>query len=348
MNISNFIGWDIGGAHLKIANVSNNGMILSVKQYPTPLWKGLSVLKNTFTSVIKKIPNEGQSHALTMTAELSDIFKNRQEGVNSIIKLCHEILGRNISFYTIKHGLKQINIKELDFNQIASANWHASSTYIASLIDSGLFIDVGSTTTDIIPFYEKNIHARGVNDQSRLRYDELIYTGVIRTPIMTLASKAIFNGKLQNIVNENFATTADIYRILGYLNEFDDLMETADGEDKSISSSIRRLARILGTDSNISYNEKHWYELAKYFHEAQLEILTNAIRKVLLTLPNKKHVLVSAGVGYFLVKIIAHRLNIPCLNFSELFHCNLSSRHNSSVCAPAVAIAQLNRLLQKE
>ena len=97
MNISNFLGWDIGGAHLKIANVSNNGVILSVEQYPTPLWKGLSVLKNTFRSAIKKMPNEGQSHALTMTAELSDIFRNRQDGVNSIIKLCHDIFGRNIS-----------------------------------------------------------------------------------------------------------------------------------------------------------------------------------------------------------------------------------------------------------
>ena len=346
MNISNFLGWDIGGAHLKIANVSNNGVILSVEQYPTPLWKGLSILKNTFRSAIKKMPNEGQSHALTMTAELSDIFRNRQEGVNSIIKLCHEIFGRNIAFYTMKHGLKKINKKEIDFNQIASANWHASSTYVASLIDSGLFIDVGSTTTDIIPFYEKRIRARGINDQSRLRYDELIYTGVIRTPIMTLSSKVIFNGELQNIVNENFATTADIYRILGYLNEFDDLMETADGEDKSIPSSIRRLARVLGTDSNISHNEKHWHDLAKYFHEAQLEVLTNAIEKALLTLPKKKHVLVSAGVGHFLVKIIAKRLNIPCLNFSELFDCNLSSRHNSNICAPAVAIAHLNRLSQ--
>ena len=25
MNISNFIGWDIGGAHLKFANINNNG-----------------------------------------------------------------------------------------------------------------------------------------------------------------------------------------------------------------------------------------------------------------------------------------------------------------------------------
>ena len=346
MNESNFIGWDIGGAHLKVANVSDEGKILSAEQWATPLWEGLPVLEDALVNALKRMPAKGQSHALTMTAELTDIFRNREEGVNSIINLCHEILGTNISFYTIEYGLKKRNIEDLDFNQIASANWHASSAYIASLIESGLFVDVGSTTTDIIPFYANKIHSRGINDQTRLRYDELIYTGVIRTPIMALTSKAIFNGELQNIVNENFATTADIYRILGYLNEYDDLMNTADGEDKSILSSIRRLARILGTDSIINHDENRWRELAKYFHEIQLEILTDSIKKVLSTLPKKRHTLVSAGVGHFLVKKISQRLDISCITFSELFDCNIGSRHNSNICAPAVAIAQLDRLAQ--
>ena len=346
MNVSNFLGWDIGGAHLKIATISNNGKILSVTQYPTPLWEGLSVLEDALIGAVKKIPVKGQSHAITMTAELADIFQDRQEGVNSIIGLCHKILGTNISFYTMNYGLKKINIKKLDFNQIASANWHASCTYTASLVESGLFIDVGSTTTDIIPFYGNKIRSRGIDDQSRLRFDELIYMGVVRTPIMALTSKVIFNGKLQNIINENFATTADVYRILGYLNEFDDLMETADGEDKSISSSIRRLARILGTDSIINNNENNWQELAKYIHEIQLEIITNSIKKVLSTLPKRRHLLVCAGVGNFLVKIISQRLNIDCINFSELLDCDISFKQNSNVCAPAVSIAHLNRLSQ--
>jgi len=344
MNISNFIGWDIGGAHLKIANISNSGKILSIAQHATPLWEGLSVLEDALLGAVKKIPVRGQSHAITMTAELTDIFSNRREGVNIIIELCQKILGKNILFYTLKNGLERINIRKIDFNQIASANWHASSTYIASLAESGLFIDIGSTTTDIIPFYEHKVRSHGVDDQSRLRFDELIYMGVIRTPIMALTSKAIFNGQIQNIINENFATTADIYRILGYLDESDDLMKTSDGKDKSISSSVRRLARILGSDSTINHNDDHWQELAKYFLEVQLEILTNSIVKVLSTLPKKRHVFVSAGVGHFLVKIIAKRLNIDCINFYELLECDAASQHSINACAPAVAIAQLNRL----
>ena len=154
----------------------------------------------------------------------------------------------------------------------------------------------------------------------------------------------MFNGKLQNIVNEHFATTADIYRILGYLEDSDDLMDTSDGKDKTISSSICRLARVLGTDSVLYNNKNHWYDLAEYFHKVQLEILTNSIETVLNTLPNKDCKLVSAGVGRFLVKIIAEKLGIPLIEFSELFDCDKKSQHNSNICAPAIAIAQLSRL----
>ena len=87
MNISNFIGWDIGGAHLKFSNINNNGKILSVEQCATPLWRGLSILEKTLINSIKRIPTKKQSHALTMTGELTDIFKDREEEVNSIIDL---------------------------------------------------------------------------------------------------------------------------------------------------------------------------------------------------------------------------------------------------------------------
>ena len=344
MNISNFIGWDIGGAHLKIANIYNNGKILSVEQYPTPLWEGLSILEDKLISVLKKIPNNEISHSVTMTAELTDIFKDREEGVKSIIKLCHKKLGKDISFYTINDGLKKINISKSNFNQIASANWHASSIFTSSLVESGLFVDVGSTTTDIIPFYKNNVISHGVNDQSRLRFNELIYMGVVRTPIMALTSKAIFNGVKQNIINENFATTADIYRILGYLNESDDLLETSDSNDKSVLNSMRRLARMLGTDLVINKNENNLRELAKYFHEIQLETLTCSIKKSLLRLPKKRNILVCAGVGHFLVEIIAKRLNMSCINFHELLDCDINSQHNSNICTAAVAIAHLDRL----
>ena len=49
-------------------------------------------------------------------------------------------------------------------------------------------------------------------------------------------------------------------------------------------------------------------------------------------------------MGRFLVEIIAGRMNIAYTEFSELFECDNISQNGSNVCAPAIAIAQLNRL----
>ena len=62
-------------------------------------------------------------------------------------------------------------------------------------------------------------------------------------------------------------------------------------------------------------------------------------------LPNSNNnVLIGAGVGRFLVEIIARRMNIAYTEFSELLECDNISRDGSNLCAPAIAIAQLNRL----
>ncbi|MGB1800245.1 MAG: hydantoinase/oxoprolinase family protein, partial [Gammaproteobacteria bacterium] len=229
--------------------------------------------------------------------------------------------------------------------QIASANWHASASYAASIIDSGVFIDVGSTTTDIIPFHKNKLINKGSNDQTRLRFDELVYTGVIRTPLMALANKAPFQGEWQNIAAENFATTADVYRILSCIQEEDDLMEAADGKIKDKQGSVQRLARMIGADNNDSTDIQCWYKLAEYFCERQLQLISNALLRVLSNIPTSDIKIVSAGTGQFLIKEIARRANIPCIEFSSLCSSDEEYQHKCNVCAPAVAVAQLNRQL---
>jgi len=344
MNMSNHIGWDIGGAHLKVASVNKSGKVELVEQFATPLWQGLEQLENVFPKTIERLPVGTLSHVLTMTAELVDIFKDRKTGMNTLINLCEKLLGNSISLYATDEGILNLNHARKRIDHIASANWHASATFTASLVESGLFVDVGSTTTDIVPFCDNRVNNRGFDDQSRLRFDELVYTGVIRTPLMALTNKVPFDGEWQNLTAEHFATTADIYRVLGYLEECDDLMESADGNDKDIVSSIRRLARMSGTDSSNSKHNCDWNKLAKFFEEVQLQLLTNAVLRVLSNTHDDKQKIVGAGVGRFLVKKIAQRLNIPYIEFSELCNSDIELQHKCNVCAPAVSLAQLSRL----
>lgn len=337
------IAWDIGGAHLKVASLRSDGKIEYVQQYKTPLWKGLDNLSDCIIDIIRKNHHNSCHHAITMTAELADIFPDRQTGVVELINLCKKYLGNNIRIYTFDKGFIECHDVEKYAHYIASANWHASSISVASLLDAGLFIDIGSTTTDIIPFKNKKLLNIGVDDHTRLQNDELLYTGIVRTPIMALASYINFRGKKQGLVSESFATTADVYRILNLLNEEDDLMESADGKAKDLKHSMIRLARMLGADAS-STNDKYWYELASLFADLQLEKITSSIKTVIsraLTKPNK---IVGAGSGHFLARKISQRLDLPYMDFSELFDCPPKLRHLCNVCATSVSIANLHRL----
>ena len=343
MNYSNFIGWDIGGAHLKVASVSNVGEINFVEQYATPLWQGLDKLSNIFPVAINKIPRGPVAHAVTMTAELVDIFENRQAGIDTLTALCKEYLGEQINLYAATGNFLKANEFNEQTTSIASANWHASALVTASLVDTGVFVDIGSTTTDIIPFQDKKLLNIGFDDQTRLRSDELLYTGIIRTPLMALAQKVPFAGYWQSIAAEHFATTADVYRVLGLLNEEDDLMESADGAIKDSEHSLKRLARMVGADA-ARYNYNNWYKLAEYFADVQKRLISDSILRVTSKQPDKEIRIIGAGTGRFLIKEIAERLNYPYIEFSELFSCATQLQHQCNVCAPAVAVAQLSRL----
>ena len=130
---------------------------------------------------------------------------------------------------------------------IASANWHACAALIARKRNNALFIDLGSTTTDIIPIFGGKVAARGYTDAQRLAAGELVYTGLVRGFVMATASRAPLRGAWTPLINENFATMADVHRILGTLPAGVDLMATADGREKTVAASRARLARMLGS-----------------------------------------------------------------------------------------------------
>ena len=199
MSISAYTGWDVGGAHLKVASISNTGKLEFVEQYGTPLWQGLHCLEEIFPVSISQLPAAGMHHTVTMTAELVDIFTDRKDGIKQLIKLCKRHLGTGFDFYTYRNGLSDIHYAYNNPEQVASANWHATASYAAQCIESGILVDLGSTTTDIIPFSNGRLNNRGDDDQGRLRFGELIYTGVIRTPVMALAQQAPFNGEWQHL-----------------------------------------------------------------------------------------------------------------------------------------------------
>ena len=334
-------GWDLGGAHLKFAVAADDGTLRTVRQLPCALWLGLNRLDEALKEVSREFSTI-QRHAVTMTGELTDLFDSRQAGVTALVTKMVEffpsaelgIYGGTAGFLSPNHALRQTDL-------VASANWLASASLTARQVDQGLFVDLGSTTADLIPIRNGGVQAIGKNDHERLSQDELVYSGVTRTPVMAVTRSVPFAGERQALMAELFATTADVHRITGRLPQGVDQHPATDGAGKSKEESARRLARMLGRDLQDA-SPAAWHRLARYLSECQLQTLTSAAERVLSRdLIEDDAPLVGAGIGRFLLRDLAARLGRPYLDFADLVQGSLETREWAACCAPAVAVALL-------
>ena len=339
---NSIIAWDVGGAHLKAALLDAQGIALQVVQMPCPLWRGINELEQALAEVLRQFELIPNGHAVTMTGELVDIFANRHDGVLAIAKVMRDKLAGELQFYAGQHGLVAFEQVAEHSQQIASANWLASANFLAQSLPLALFVDVGSTTADFIVLAEGKAHPQGLNDAARLRSNELIYTGVVRTPLMALCHQISFEGHRHNIAAEYFATTADVYRLTGELSPADDMAETADSAGKSALASARRLARMVGHD--VEYADiAVWQALAHAFRDVQIQRLLNAAELAFASnLLDAETPLVGAGAGRFLVAALAKKMNRRYLDVSDFIHAKSSDqKHLAGLCFPAYALAKI-------
>jgi probable H4MPT-linked C1 transfer pathway protein len=334
------IGWDIGGVHLKAAR-AESGRIVKAVQLAAPLRGGVECLAEAFT-LAKAELGAAQRHVVTMTGELADTFSSRREGVECLALLAARTLnGAPVSIYAGPAGYIRPEEARAHAGLVASANWHACASFVAARRPDAIFIDMGSTTTDVVAIIDGAVAARGYTDAQRLAAGELVYTGLVRSFIMACAGRAPFKGSWTPLINENFANMADVYRILGSLPADADMMATADGRGKTRQGSLARLARMVGVDADT--DDRAWTALAQWFAEMQMRSVIDAVMLV-----NSQHLLtpdapvVGAGIGAHVVKEIAQRIGRGYVAFDALVDAAPQARAAASQCAPAAALALLN------
>ena len=334
------IGWDIGGVHLKAAR-AENGRIVDAVQIAAPLRGGLDRLVAAFAEAKARMQNADR-HVVTMTGELADTFPSRAVGVLCLADIAaRELAGAPVLLYAGPAGFVVPGDAVGHARAIASANWHASAALAAVKCGDGLFADIGSTTTDLIPLIDGGIAAVGYTDAERLTAGELVYTGLVRSFVMATAEAAPFRGAWTALVNENFATMADVHRLLGTLPAETDQMPTADGRDKTLGASRARLARMIGYDATDA-GDADWTALAQWFAEAQLRRIADAAVLVLSRAPLPPGApVISAGAGGSIVAELARRLHRDCVAFDTLLDVDPQVRAAANHCAPAAALALL-------
>lgn len=345
MDAGSVIGWDFGGAHLKAAHVVKREgappRVTAVLQLPCPLWRGLEHLERAVGEALAKL-RPAPRHSITMSGEMADLFRSRGEGVRRLIGTAVSMFaGSQILVFAGRAGLVA-PVKALELpDTVASANWLASAALAAASVDQGLFVDIGTTTTDIAPLREGKVEAVGESDADRLASQELVYTGIARTPVMAVATCVPFEGRHQGVMAEIFATMADVHRLHGTLPEEADQFPPADGGGKTIEDSARRLARMLGRDVE-SAGLDAWRRLAGHLVDLQRERIAGACAHSLARgLLNARAPLIGAGCGRFMVAELARRFGRDYVDFAALVDSDSGTSGWVGTCAPAVAVACL-------
>ncbi|MHA2287609.1 MAG: hydantoinase/oxoprolinase family protein [Promethearchaeota archaeon] len=292
MEIVNVVGLDIGGANTKAALVrfKNSEIIESFSSIEYfPFWeKTLNEIPNMLKRIVDNLLASNHLKlkniefiAITITAELSDAFQTKIEGILTILDALEQVFEKGSMFF--------INNKKefIDFNQatsdplsIAATNWVSTSLFIGKFVPKCILIDSGSTTIDVIPILNSVPIAKGTNDIERIINHELIYTGGLRTTIPSITHFVPYKDQTIRISFEKFALVSDVHRILKNISEAEYINDTADNRSKSINDCYARLARVLCMDLD-SISIKDLDVIAQYIYDKQIEIISNEIQTFL-------------------------------------------------------------------
>ncbi len=339
----NIIGLDIGGANLKAAN--NDGHSAS---RAFPIWKEPQKLDQELAQVILGL-GQPDAFAVTMTAELADCFTNKSEGIGFILGKVRTVAeGRPVYVWNTGGEFLTPDVA-LDVPLlVAAANWHALATWLGRMVPAGpaVLIDIGSSTTDVIPLIDGRPVSQGLTDVERFLHGELLYTGATRTPLFALAHSVPLRGGHCPMAAELFATTLDVNLILGLIAEDDGNNETANGRSATVENATNRLTRMLCCDRT-ELTDAEIHDMAEFLHDVQQQRIRGCVDKVRLRLPNPRtslpHVLIS-GSGSFLAESVVS--NHETLNAAEVTLLNtiFSPATAEAACAVAVATLAAERL----
>jgi hypothetical protein len=262
--------------------------------------------------------------AITITAELSDAFQTKKEGIEMIIDaLCRRFEEDKLRFISTKKTFLEWQEARKKYHLIAAANWVSTALFLGKYISNCILIDAGSTTIDLIPIVDSIPTTLGKTDVGRLLNHELIYTGGLRATIPSITHFVPYNGHRVRISFEKFALISDVHRILGNISEEEYLNDTADNRSKSKEDCYARLARIICMDLNtISKNELD--NIARFIYRKQLELIREELEiffeNVKIRYPQFKEEALYIITGFssdFLVRKVLKEIGLKNINYYE-------------------------------
>jgi probable H4MPT-linked C1 transfer pathway protein len=328
------IGWDIGGVNTKVAAVAG-GRVVTARIRPFELQRAPTALAGILRELGAAVgAKNGVHHAVTLTAELSQVFRTKREGVGFVLDSMATAFPTDaIWVFAVDGRFVAPADARLSPMDVAAANWAAAAMVVARRHPNALLVDVGTTTTDIIPIVGGVPVAAERTDPGRLASGELVYTGVLRTPVEAIASRVPFQGRMAGVSAEGFALAGDVHLWRGDLAEADYTCPTPDGRPAGRPFAGERLARVVCADGDVADDEAIT-AIADAVAGAQVDRIAEAIAGVRARHPALETAVV-AGVGAFLGASAARAAGLRVVSLAN----ELGEEGGRS--APAAAVALL-------
>ena len=338
----NVLGYDIGGAYTKAAFINTRkGKLhdIRVAVLYFPVWKEPEKLTSVLLALKERLcSNKLDGLGVTMTAELSDAYATKREGVYHILACVKEAFA-DVPMYVLNTdaNLEPFkNAKEKPLG-VAAANWAATGWLVAQQVKDCVAVDVGSTSTSIIPIVNGQVAAKGKTDLDKLICGELVYSGSLRTNVAAIVNAVPIKNGIAGVASELFALSGDVHLALGNITAKAYTCETADGRGKSLPETLARLARVVCADAEM-LTQQEIINMAQYIYGKQVHQVAEGLNKVYSyteKLASNEVPVVVTGLGKdFIAKKAAENIGVKAVVDLETL-----MQTDAVVATPALGVA---------
>ncbi len=343
------VGWDIGGVNTKVARVAESAPSPDHRLRPPlgaptatirpyEIQRDPAALPALLASLAQAVGHRpGDAHAVTMTAELSQLFRRKRDGVAFVLDaVAAAFPGDDIGIFGTRGAFLSVEAAREDPIAVAAANWAATAALVAQLVGTALLIDIGTTTTDVIPIVDGTVCAAGLTDPDRLRSGELLYLGAVRTPVEAITHAVPIDGGMAGVSAEGFALAGDVHLWRGTLPPSAYAVPTPDGRPATRELAGERLARVVCGDREL-LDTAALDAIANAVADAQVARTAAAIARVRARHPRIATAVVT-GIGDFIAAAAAARAGLAVRHLAD--DVGLDASH----AAPAAAVAILRAM----
>jgi probable H4MPT-linked C1 transfer pathway protein len=330
------LGWDIGGVNTKVARLQPvaEGFVLRTVSLPYEVQREPGALAPMLLAAAREVGAEPSDiHAVTMTAELSQAFRTKREGVGFVLDSFQAAFpGPPVYVYTVDGrfvGPQEARAWPLS---VGASNWAATANWVARTVPTCVLIDIGTTSADLIPVIDGRVAAVGQTDPERLLSGELVYSGALRTPAEAIVQQVPLWGGQAGVSADGFALIGDAHLWRGNLSSDDYTCRAPDGRPATRVFAGERLARMVCADRDM-LDDSAIDGIATALAEAQVRTLVQALDRLRARWPAIT-VAVVTGLGAFIAADAASAAGLATVSLAE----QLGS---ASRTAPAAAVAWL-------